>query len=118
MSQSSIEVKRRYSQSEQGKMKRKLHYQIRIDFYRAYERDRQYRKMYGLTIDHYNSMLADQGGGCKICGATKAGPKRTNLAVDHCHTTGKIRGLLCNKCNVAVGFYEKHHEKVARYLES
>lgn len=61
---------------------------------------------YGLTIEDYDNLLTDQGGMCKIC----AQPETTlikgvviRLAVDHCHKTGKIRGLLCSGCNTALG---------------
>ena len=47
-------------------------------------------------------MLAQQNGLCAIC---KRKPKK-KLGVDHCHVTGVVRGLLCNKCNSGLGFYE------------
>ncbi|MFJ4093458.1 endonuclease VII domain-containing protein [Kitasatospora sp. NPDC089913] len=50
---------------------------------------------YGLTSEEYSLLLAAQGGRCAICQETRRG----NLAVDHCHTTEAIRGLLCNRCN-------------------
>lgn len=54
---------------------------------------------YGLTIDDYNSMLKYQNGVCKIC----LHPCTKRLAVDHCHKTGKVRGLLCASCNALLG---------------
>ena len=60
------------------------------------------RLKYGLTMEAYNDMLIAQGGGCDICGAPPLPNKR--LGVDHDHATGKVRGLLCSKCNVAIGF--------------
>ncbi|MFJ5066549.1 endonuclease VII domain-containing protein [Kitasatospora sp. NPDC088556] len=50
---------------------------------------------YGLTSEEYAALLAAQGGRCAICQETR----RRNLAVDHCHRTEAIRGLLCNRCN-------------------
>ena len=58
------------------------------------------KRDYGLTYDQYLCMLKSQGGVCAICG--KAEEKR-RLAVDHCHNTGVIRGLLCGMCNTAIG---------------
>jgi len=60
-----------------------------------------YKRTYGITSDQYNKMLEDQNGVCKIC-FTGCLTKR-RLAVDHCHVTGKVRGLLCVKCNSVLG---------------
>lgn len=54
---------------------------------------------YGLTVDEYTAMLLSQGGVCKVCGRTDS----QHLSVDHCHSTGKIRGLLCHRCNLLLG---------------
>lgn len=54
---------------------------------------------YGLTLEDYERMEKTQRGKCAICKET---PKR-NLVVDHCHGTGKVRGLLCNTCNTGIG---------------
>jgi len=52
---------------------------------------------YGLTEGAFASLLSSQGGGCAICGS------RDNLCVDHCHTSGDIRGILCRSCNSVLG---------------
>lgn len=61
---------------------------------------KEIEKKYGLTKEQYQNILAIQGGCCAICRRSpdKIKPKR-NLAVDHNHTTGEIRGLLCYRCN-------------------
>lgn len=59
-------------------------------------KDRHLRKTYGITIEDYDRMLEEQGGRCEICGRL---PKKLSLAVDHNHKTGKVRGLLCMRCN-------------------
>ena len=57
-------------------------------------------KTYGLTIDNYNEMCDIQKGKCLIC-------KQENvLIVDHCHKSGKVRGLLCQKCNKGIGHFQ------------
>ncbi len=56
---------------------------------------------YGLTIEQYDEMVRKSGGRCMVCGKKPTGKK--GLHVDHDHKTGKVRGLLCNKCNVALG---------------
>ena len=58
---------------------------------------------YGLTLVQYAQMLADQNGGCAIC-TRKPGARP--LHVDHCHTTGAVRGLLCHQCNWYLGTLE------------
>lgn len=56
------------------------------------------RRQYGITDAEYKRMREEQGDRCAICG------KDRPLVVDHCHDTGKVRGLLCNKCNSAIGY--------------
>lgn len=62
----------------------------------------KYKARYGVSLDEYNKMLEAQGGVCAICSGEPTG-KKQRLCVDHCHQTGKIRGLLCNECNVGIG---------------
>jgi hypothetical protein len=57
---------------------------------------------YGISIALYDALLAEQGGCCGICGAKSCKTGR-RLAVDHDHSTGRVRGLLCNLCNTALG---------------
>ena len=56
---------------------------------------------YGITPDFYQMVWEQQKGLCAVCGKPEKSKKR--LAVDHCHKTGNIRGLLCMKCNTALG---------------
>ena len=63
-----------------------------------YDRDKYLKKKYGISIKQYNYMLKKQGGRCAICGKRQKAEKR-NFAVDHCHRTGVVRGILCNYCN-------------------
>lgn len=65
-----------------------------------------YKHRYGVTTDEVAAMHAAQSGGCAICRAPIAltGTKRTELAaVDHCHASGAVRGLLCRNCNLLLG---------------
>ena len=59
------------------------------------------KSRYGLSREDYDALLARQGGVCAIC----AKPSEKTLCVDHCHATGKVRGLLCRQCNVGLGCY-------------
>ncbi len=58
---------------------------------------------YGMTPEQYEEMLAGQGGVCAICKTFRAWRNRNVLHIDHDHTTGRVRGLLCHWCNVAIG---------------
>jgi len=60
-------------------------------------------RQYGISPEEYDRILALQNGVCAIC---RKKPNRRLLYVDHCHRTGKVRGLLCMKCNSALGLYE------------
>lgn len=66
-----------------------------------------FRKKYGITLEYYNDMLVKQGGVCAICGnpetALGTGGNVAMLSVDHCHTTGNVRKLLCKRCNTMLG---------------
>jgi hypothetical protein len=65
------------------------------------KKDRNLRKKYGITIEQFEQMLADQGGVCFLCNKPPAEGKQ--LHVDHCHKTHKVRALLCNQCNWYLG---------------
>jgi hypothetical protein len=60
------------------------------------------KKLYGLSVSEYEEMYNEAGGCCQVCGVKESELNR-RLAVDHCHSTGKVRGLLCGKCNTALG---------------
>lgn len=73
-----------------------------------YKKDRYLQRTYGITLNDYNELLEAQNGVCAICGnpettINKRGNRVQDLAVDHDHTTGKVRGLLCRKCNRILG---------------
>ena len=81
--------------------------------YRVY-RDARLKK-FGITESEYEEMLSSQGGKCAICGG---GPdtRWKMLAVDHDHTTGKVRGLLCMVCNTTLGRVESRFDNMMQYL--
>ena len=62
-----------------------------------------YKTKYGITLEEYQQKLENQQHSCAICGKHESEFAR-KLAVDHCHITGKIRDLLCPKCNLAFGY--------------
>src|SRR3990167_10997858 len=72
------------------------------------------KMLYGITVAQYEDMLRQQGGCCKICGKC---PTKMRLSVDHCHTTGKIRALLCSGCNVGLGGFKDNPDLLRKGLE-
>lgn len=70
------------------------------------------RKKYGITFEQYEVMYANQQGKCSICLKHK-----DRLAVDHCHSTGVVRGLLCRVCNTAIGMLKDDPTLVERALD-
>lgn len=62
--------------------------------------ERSLRRKYGVTLAQYEALLRKQRGHCALCPAK---PNRKRLSVDHNHKTGAIRGLLCDRCNQAIG---------------
>ena len=70
---------------------------------------------YGITYQEYFKLLAKQGNTCAICGSMEWGPK--GPALDHCHFSGRVRGLLCNWCNQGLGIFEDDITRLQRAIE-
>ena len=94
--------------------------------YRRVEWPSKLKNIYGITVDDYYRMLENQGGGCAICGTFVPSQRKRKFIktemffVDHCHSTGKVRGLLCAKCNRGLGYFEDNPsrlEMAAVYLK-
>ena len=85
------------------------------------DRAKALKKNYGMSVDDYNELLIDQGGRCAICGDPPPKPKnkyaKKHLVVDHDHTTGKVRGLLCDKCNRCLGLMKDNVLILLRAIE-
>ncbi|WP_316176274.1 endonuclease VII domain-containing protein [Bradyrhizobium sp. SZCCHNRI1073] len=99
-----------YIDAEKRRAARRKSYLVRKDKILAKEREYRatnpdaYRKIklkhrYGLSFEQYQKMFLDQDGKCAIC------CDRTAVDVDHCHQSGKVRGLLCRSCNVGLGHF-------------
>lgn len=77
------------------------------------------RQKFGLSQADYEAILARQGGVCAICGEAETARYKGRvkwLAVDHDHATGRLRGLLCQACNLIIGFAADDRERVAAAL--
>jgi hypothetical protein len=77
---------------------------------------------FGITSDQYNRMLDKQNGVCAICGnreTRRIHGKICVLSVDHSHVTGRVRGLLCNRCNKVLGIMDENtnlFQRIVSYL--
>ncbi len=94
-SQRSSGLKYYYTHKDELKTKQR-------EYYETVDRASEYKKLYNITTEQYDGMLADQYWGCAGCGRSASSFKK-RLAVDHNHRTGKVRGLLCPTCNLTVG---------------
>jgi hypothetical protein len=82
-------------------------------------RDWQLRKRSGITLEEYENVLKDQDNKCAICKNDSAGG-RGHFHADHDHLSGKFRGLLCQKCNMALGLIKDDiiiAQNIVSYLE-
>lgn len=79
------------------------------------------KRTYGITYDDYEKMLDKQKGCCAICKSRISSARTSRLYVDHCHSTMKVRGLLCSSCNHGLGLFKDSPSLLKRainYLES
>jgi hypothetical protein len=87
--------------------------------YKVWQRNWHIKKKYGITREQFDDMLRRQGFACAICGSGHTGSKN-DWHIDHCHATGKIRGLLCNGCNTGLGGFRdnaKIMKSAIKYLK-
>lgn len=94
--------------------RRRLH-KGRKDKASAYGRKNHLKRKFNLSSDEYSAMMVSQDGKCAICGLPSSPGK--SLAVDHNHTTGKIRGLLCTTCNLGLGSFKDNANLLQRASE-
>lgn len=88
---------------------------------REKERSTRLKNQYNITIQIYKEMLLKQNNCCYICKTINPGNKMQSFQIDHDHNTGKVRGLLCPKCNRGLGFFNDNVELLrtaALYLDS
>ena len=103
--------------SAENRAYHKTYYGTNVSVFRA----QNLKRLYGITLQDYDNMLASQGGGCAICGSKSPGKRFRHFHVDHSHATGKIRGLLCAACNAGIGHLKDSLdllERAMRYLDA
>lgn len=99
------EIQRRhYYLKRSGYVRPKLNEEEKRIRHNLIQRKHSYSKTHGATINDYNALFAEQNYRCAICGSDKTIPNRP-LCLDHDHRTGKIRAVLCHRCNINLGNY-------------
>ncbi len=120
----------KYSQSPKGKIVKQKEYikgRLRgwdLDYIKYNGRKRTLMERYGITVDDYNMLLSKQKGLCDVCGNPETATRKSRsgtvrllqLSVDHNHKTGKVRGLLCSKCNLAIACLKENVEYMANAI--
>jgi len=102
---------RRYAENKEAEVARNSDYRGRNrDRLRSYDLQRKY----GITSEDYNRMFAEQNGVCAICTHPELDRR---LSVDHCHETGRVRALLCAKCNRFLGVYKDKVDLFQRVVD-
>jgi hypothetical protein len=95
--------------------KAKEKYHTSKDF-RDKRRNQNMLRLYGITLDTYNKMFAEQDGCCACCGRHQVEFTKA-LAIDHNHDTGEVRALLCTHCNTAYGSLNEDEERIHQLLK-
>lgn len=74
---------------------------------------------YGITLEEYDRLRTAQNNRCAICNTDKAARVHTDHSwrVDHCHDTGKVRGLLCHNCNIAMGLLKENTTTLQQMID-
>lgn len=92
---------------------RERYREIARDSYARKGRDKELKQTYGITEAEYELLFESQKGLCALC----LNPSKKRLQVDHCHTTGKVRGLLCRACNLGLGFFRDNKFTLLRAID-
>lgn len=109
-----IRCRERKRGTEKEANRHKEYYQKNKDKFVTYSRKSRLERLYKMTQQDYEDMKLNQGNKCLIC------EKEKPLVIDHCHTAGKVRGLLCGLCNSGIGHLKDDAENLKRaiaYLE-
>lgn len=107
----------KYNSNPEEKLKRQIRERTRNSLNPLAKKDAELKRLYGITIYEYLDIFKKQEMVCKIC--RQECKTRYSLSVDHDHQSGKIRGLLCNRCNRVLGMFEDSRElflAAERYL--
>jgi len=97
MSDSRYERQKKYAREYYNRNKEKIK-----NRQKKYDRKRNY----GLDTEQWNELFIKQNSRCAICKSLESGKAGSDWATDHCHITNKVRGILCHRCNLAIGMFK------------
>lgn len=86
------------------------------DRIKSRRRNTSLKKKFGINYNQYQIMLQEQNNSCYICGEQEPAENKI-LSVDHCHATGRVRGLLCSNCNTALGKFKDNIQLLNKAVE-
>ena len=106
---------KRYLKNRENRLEaNKQNYLKNKEAYLKRSRKAHLKNTYGLSLEEYQNLVLKQNNRCAICFKEETAKDKTGklkpLCVDHCHTTGKVRALLCNNCNCLLGFSNDKQE--------
>ena len=99
-----------YKHNEARKIGARTYYRKNLEKVKAYK-----LKKYGLTIDEFELILIKQNNECCVCNIPFK--KTSDAKIDHCHKSGKTRGIICNHCNIALGHTKDNIEILYKLIE-
>ena len=109
-----VDYAKSYRQDNKDKIKEK-----KDNYYRSEKGQEVARrgnlKKFGLDFDGYDALLKQQDYRCAVCGIEESKLKK-KLCIDHNHTTGNVRGLLCPNCNMALGLLKDNKDNISNLL--
>jgi hypothetical protein len=109
------EAQKKYRQTERG---RRIQAAYRIGPGKLVNLKSWLKNSYNITLERYQSLVAAQNNKCALCGKSGDTERFNRLSIDHCHKTDLVRGLLCERCNLDLGIWEKlDHERIKAYLD-
>ena len=103
---------------QKERLKENYHADVKV---RARQADYNWRRNYGLSLDRFFEMLAEQKGRCRLCGEPFGQSSSRKPVPDHDHETGEVRGIIHGNCNLGLGMFQDDPircRKAADYLES
>lgn len=113
----------KYRSDEERTEARRLAKERKQEFFntpegKRWKKNTRLKSLYGITLDEYERILEAQGHKCWCCGAEhKEAGRYGPLCVDHNHTTGDVRGLLCRRCNMVIGSVEESKELLTTLID-
>jgi hypothetical protein len=110
--------------NERKKRYRERHREKHLEYSRQYN-NKYYKirkvkdlcKKYNITLEQYNEIVNKYDGKCHICKSEESRKGFNDLCIDHCHDTLKVRGLLCNSCNVGLGCFKDNPELLKKAID-